>query len=206
MYRFCQMTSLKYRTRRVFRHELDVIKSELLMVDPPSKGHLFETHTSYLKTVTFPITPPSKTSVSLLIPSLHLTNILKILLELPSIISATFQKCDTNSDADTLVHAFVSSRLDYCNVQFSGLPKSSVRSLQLVQKAADRILTKTRTSDHMTPDLSSLHWLLIQVRDVYKVLLLTQKILHGEAPSYLSDLITPHLPAIALRSCGHVDR
>lgn len=140
MYRFCQMTCLKYRTRRVFRRylDLDVIKSELLMVDPPSKGHLFETHPSYLKTVTFPITPPSKTSVSLLIPSLHLTNILKVLLELPSFISATLQKCDTNSDADTLVQAFVSSRLDYCNVRFPGLPRSSVRSLQLVQKAADQ--------------------------------------------------------------------
>ena len=106
----------------------------------------------------------------------------------------------TLSDAETLIHAFVSSRLDYCNVLFSGLPKSSLKNLQLVQNAAARILTKTRKFDHITPILSSLHWLPIQARCDFKVLLLTFKILNGLAPLYLSDLITEYSPVRALRS------
>ncbi|KAF7649843.1 hypothetical protein LDENG_00135280, partial [Lucifuga dentata] len=36
-------------------------------------------------------------------------------------------------DAETVIHAFISSRLDYCNVLFSGLSNYAIRSLQLVQ-------------------------------------------------------------------------
>ena len=38
-------------------------------------------------------------------------------------------------DAEILIHTFVFSRLDYCNVLFSGLPSCATRSLQLVQNA-----------------------------------------------------------------------
>ena len=103
-------------------------------------------------------------------------------------------------DAETLIHAFVSSRLYYCNVLFSGLPSCSTRSLQLVQNSAARILTKNRKFDHITPILASLHWLPVQARADFKVLLLTYKALHGLAPPYLSELITPYTPARPLHS------
>lgn len=48
------------------------------------------------------------------------------------------------------------SRLDYCNSVFTGLPKKSIRELQVIQKAAARVLTKKKL-DHMTPVLRSLH-------------------------------------------------
>ena len=51
-------------------------------------------------------------------------------------------------DAKTLIHAFVFSRLDYCNALFSGLPKKTTDRLQLVQNAAARMLTKTRKRTH----------------------------------------------------------
>ena len=119
----------------------------------------------------------------------HLSNIAKI------------RSILTKRDAETLIHAFVSSRLDYCNALFSDLPACSLRSLQLVQNAAARVLTTTRRYDYITPVLTSLHWLPIQARADFKILL-TYKSLNCLAPFYLADLIKPYTPAQPLRSLG----
>ena len=89
-----------------------------------------------------------------------------------------------------LVHAFVSSHLDYCNSVFSGLPDSYILPLQRIQNTAARLVTLSRKFDHVTPILRELHWLPIHHRTTFKILLLTYKILHRQAPSYLSDLIS----------------
>jgi len=62
-------------------------------------------------------------------------------------------------DLERLIHAFVSSRLDYCNSLLTGLSKRAVRQLQYIQNAAARILTRTRKYDHISPVLRFLHWL-----------------------------------------------
>ena len=86
------------------------------------------------------------------------------------------------ADAETLIHIFVSSRLNCCNVMFSGLPHASTKSLKMVQNSTATILTKTRKFDCITPILASLHWLPICVTSDIKVLLMTYKILNGHAP------------------------
>ena len=53
----------------------------------------------------------------------------------------------------TLVHAYVTSRLDYCNLLLYGTPNELTDKLQRVQNTAARLLTRTRKYDHITPVL-----------------------------------------------------
>ncbi|XP_034017384.1 uncharacterized protein LOC117502434 [Thalassophryne amazonica] len=93
--------------------------------------------------------------------------------------------------AEKLVHAFVSSRLDYCNTFLIGIPGRSLQKLQYVQNSAARILMRVRKDEHITPILHTLHWLPIHLRIEYKIFLHTHHCLHGAAPTYLTELLTP---------------
>ncbi len=83
-----------------------------------------------------------------------------------------------------MIHAFVSTRLDYCNSLYVGINQSSLARLQMVQNAAARLLTGVRKREHITPVLISLHWLPVRFRIDFKVLLLVFKCLNGLAPEY----------------------
>jgi len=56
--------------------------------------------------------------------------------------------------------AFISCRLDYFNSLLYGLLDILLRKLQSVQNATVRLITGTRRSDHISPVLRELHWLL----------------------------------------------
>ena len=55
----------------------------------------------------------------------------------------------SQGDTEKLVHAFVTSRLDYCNSLFLGCPSYSLKCLQLIQNAASRVLMRTNRGDHV---------------------------------------------------------
>ncbi|KAF7250405.1 Vacuolar protein sorting-associated protein 13A [Varanus komodoensis] len=102
----------------------------------------------------------------------------------------------------TVTHALVTSRLDFCNALYVGLPLKMVRILQLVQNRAARLLTGTGRYVHMTPVLRQLHWLPIEVRAQFKVLVITYKALNGLGPGYLKECLRPYMPTRPLRSAG----
>ena len=99
-----------------------------------------------------------------------------------------------------LVHAFITSKLDFCNSLLIGLPKCRLKRLQSVQNAAARLVSGSRKYDHISPVLHQLHWLPVDKRIIYKILLMVFKCLHNLAPSYLSNLIIKYTPNRAFRS------
>ncbi len=101
------------------------------------------------------------------------------------------------SDAEKLVHAFMTSRLDYCNALLGGCP--AINKLQIVQNDAARILTRSRKYEHITPILQSLYWLPIKFRMSYKILLLSYKALNDLAHAYLTNLLSRYNPTCSLR-------
>lgn len=107
-------------------------------------------------------------------------------------------------DLEKAIHAFISSRIDYCNALYFGISQSSLHRLQLVQNAAARLLTSSSRYTHITPILSSLHWLPVRFRIDFKILMFVFRALHGLAPLYLSDILILHRPSRALRSSSQM--
>jgi hypothetical protein len=101
---------------------------------------------------------------------------------------------------NTLVCAFVLSKLDYCNALFAGCPLYLIDQLQKIQNSAARLVLKARKRDHVTPLLRELHWLPVQQRINYKLSTLCFSFFSGTSPSYISDLLKPYAPSRQLRS------
>ncbi len=106
------------------------------------------------------------------------------------------------ADLEKDINAFISSRLDYCNVLYSGISKRNLQRLQLIQNAAARLLTRTKKRDHITPIIAALDWLPVSFRIDFNILLLVFKTLKGQAPVYICDLLILHEPDRCLRSSG----
>ena len=118
----------------------------------------------------------------------HLRNIAKI------------RKYISAETTEILIHCFVTSKLDFCNALLYGLPKYQINKLQNVQNAAARIIARLRKYDHISQTLKDLHWLPVEQRIVFKINLITHKVLNGKAPHYLQELLNRYEPLRRLRS------
>ena len=88
-----------------------------------------------------------------------------------------------------LVQAVVMSSLDYCNALYFGCSKATMKQLQSIQNRACAIVLGLKKKEPRHNHLKSLHWLKVQERVEFKILLLTYKTLTGSAPSYLTELL-----------------
>ncbi|CAH3014752.1 unnamed protein product [Porites evermanni] len=131
--------------------------------------------------------------------SFHINNIVKVAFyHLRNI--AKIRKYINVTTAEVLVHAFINSKLDFCNSLLHGLPKYEINKLQSVQNAAARVIACLSKFDHISDTLKELHWLPVEQRIIFKINLICFKILNNLAPDYLVDLIHVYEPARYLRS------
>ena len=84
----------------------------------------------------------------------------------------------------TLVHSFVSSRVDYYNCLMVGAPKKWTETLQRVMNAAARVLTQTKKYDKWLTRMlhDKLHWFDVSERIQFKLCIHVYRCLHGIAP------------------------
>ena len=91
----------------------------------------------------------------------------------------------TEDIAHTLARSIVTSKLDYCNAVLHGVPLKSVAVLQRVQNNLARV-QKPKTA-HATPLLKSLHWLPVDNRIQYKMILMTYKVKVSNTPCLVNE-------------------
>ena len=115
---------------------------------------------------------------------------------------AAIRKYITHEACAKVIHATVTSKLDFHNGLLVDIPEKSIRRLQVVQNNAARLLMRVRKTEQcITPILNDLHWLPINKRISYKILTMVQNALHSPvAPGYLREQVIVYRPARPLRS------
>jgi hypothetical protein len=107
----------------------------------------------------------------------------------------------------TLTHALVISRIDYCSSVLAGMPGTQLRRLQSVLNAAARLISSARKHDSITPLLRELHRLRFPERIKFRLCVLAYQCLHGAAPSYLVEhvhVVTDANSRLRLRSASQM--
>ena len=164
-------------------------KTELLLLYPPSlnkevliKGILFEDQcirfSEFVKNVGVWIDKN-------LDMNMHVTNIASHCYKILKDIGCIKKNLD-KTDLEKLVHAVITSRLDYCNSLLLNINKKELYKLQKVQNSAARLVLGKRRRESAKSALRELHWLDVESRIVFKALLLVFKVIKGQCSDNLS--------------------
>src|SRR6218665_1859682 len=79
----------------------------------------------------------------------------------------------TSTAAATLVHSFVTSRLDYCSSLYIGLHATRLNCLDRVLRSAARLIGRVSKFDHISAYMRDvLHWLPLRQRIEFRVAVL----------------------------------
>ena len=105
----------------------------------------------------------------------------------------TLRQFLSQAATENLVHALIMSRLYFCNSLLFGLSDMQTAKLQRIQNSAARLVKRTSARQSVSPILQELHWLPIEKRIEFKILL-TFQCLSDIAPSYLRELIQLYTP------------
>ena len=98
----------------------------------------------------------------------------------------------STKQTETLVHSVITSKLDYCNSLLINISKSNLFKLQKVQNAAARLVVRGRKRDSVSDVLRKLHWLRIDSRIIFKILLLVYKRITGQCSQNLNIKFKSH--------------
>ena len=93
------------------------------------------------------------------------------------------KKYMNRNQLETLVHAVIASRIDNCNSLLINIHKDQLFKIQKVQNSAARLILGKRRRDSGKQALKELHWLNVDARITFKILLVTFKIVKGKCGS-----------------------
>ena len=102
--------------------------------------------------------------------------------------------------AKAITKPLVFSKLGYCNTNLLGTSEFLLDKLQCIQNMACRAVAILCKFDHITPTMSSLHWFRIRECITYKTACLMHRCQHGNAPTYLKELLPKRQNIRQLRS------
>ena len=106
----------------------------------------------------------------------------------------------TKDSTATLVHSFVTSKLDKHNSLLYGCAEHKLSRLEKLQNTSADIIAKTKKYDHIAPVFIDLCCLPVLTRIVFRICARVLNCLQLKTPQYLHELIIPYQPSRLLRS------
>jgi len=118
----------------------------------------------------------------------------------------TVRRSLSEAAANTMVHAFITSWIDYCNSVLHSVSAVHLRPLQNVLSSAARIILRKQRLDHITADIRDLlHWLPVNretsIRCVCSYISVHISLHPSTSPSYASQLQQTPVGVIYVQQC-----
>ena len=101
----------------------------------------------------------------------------------------------SKQQTEMLVHAVITGTMDYCNSLLINTSQSNLCKVQKLQNAAARLVVQCNRRTSISRVLLDLHWLRVESRIIFKILLLVYKCVNGQCSENLEIKYKTH-------SCG----